>query len=503
MRILLDTNILIHREAATVVEPSIGELFAWIDRLHHEKMVHPKSVEEIERHGDPKVRRTFHAKLQAYSMIKVPAPLADAVASLTESLDKTQNDQNDTAILNELYCDRVDILITEDRGIRKKAEELGISEKVFTIDAFLEKCIAEHPNFIDYTSLSVRKLFIGRLRVENPFFDTFRNDYSGFDKWFNRKANDEAYVCYKAADVAAFLYLKVEDERELYVDIDPPFSRKRRLKIGSFKVGLNGFRLGERFLKIAFDNAIIQRVDEVYVTIFPRSVEHERLIQLFEDFGFKYYGEKSSVEGIERVYVRDFARHFDSADPKSTFPYVSRSARAFIVPIYPEYHTELLPDSILRTESPDDFVEQQPHRNAIRKVYVSRSIRRDMKRGDVLVFYRTGGYYRGVATTLGIVDGIYRDIPSEEAFIRLSRKRSVFSDQALRDQWNWRLNSRPFLVGFLYAYAFPKRPNLKELIEHHVIKDIDSAPRGFELLSRAQFEEVIALSRTNESTIVD
>jgi hypothetical protein len=35
----------------------------------------------------------------------------------------------------------------------------------------------------------------------------------------------------------------------------------------------------------------------------------------------------------------------EAKDPKVAFPYISRSARAFIVPIYPEYHTTLLPDS--------------------------------------------------------------------------------------------------------------------------------------------------------------
>src|SRR5258708_40106962 len=120
---------------------------------------------------------------------------------------------------------------------------------------------------------------------------------------------------------------------------------------------------------------------------------------------------------------------FDNQDPKLTFPYISRTSRAFIVPIYPQYHTSLLPDSILRTESPADFIEQEPHRNAIRKVYVSRSFFKDLRRGDVIVFYRTGGYYKGVATTLAIVEGVYQQIKDEEQFISLCRKRTVFNDK--------------------------------------------------------------------------
>jgi hypothetical protein len=226
--------------------------------------------------------------------------------------------------------------------------------------------------------------------------------------------------------LAAFLYLKVEGEQEPYPDIVPTFRPRKRLKIGTFKVNLNGYKLGERFLKIVFDIAIKQRVDEVYVTIFPHTVEQVRLIKLLEDFGFVQWGEKRNPFGAERVYLRDMTPRFDSSKPRLTFPYIRRSVRTFLVPIWPQYHTELLPDSILKTESPADFVEHEPYRNAIRKVYVSRSHFRDLKAGDVIVFYRTGGYYKSVVTTLGIVEGVHNDIQNEEQFLRLCRKRSVF-----------------------------------------------------------------------------
>ncbi len=48
-------------------------------------------------------------------------------------------------------------------------------------------------------------------------------------------------------------------------------------------------------------------------------------------------------------------------------------------------------------------------------------------------------------------------------------------------------NNRPFIVGFLYAYLFPKRPNMKELIDNGIIRDVNSAPRGFEPIREEQF----------------
>lgn len=74
MRALLDTNILIHREAATVVRLDIGALFGWLDRLGIEKWIHPASVSEIAAHADERVRRSFEAKLASYRLIEAPAP---------------------------------------------------------------------------------------------------------------------------------------------------------------------------------------------------------------------------------------------------------------------------------------------------------------------------------------------------------------------------------------------------------------------------------------------
>jgi hypothetical protein len=255
-----------------------------------------------------------------------------------------------------------------------------------------------------------------------------------------------------------------------------------------------------------FDNAIRQKVDEVYVTIFPRTIEQKRLIEILETFGFIKHGTKNSTIGEEAVYVREMTPSFNKENPKLTFPYIGRSSRAFLVPIYPTYHTSLLPDSILRTESAADFIEQEPHRNAILKVYVSRSVFRDLHKGDIIVFYRAagaGGYYKSVITTLGIVDAMYKHIQNETDFINLCRKRSVFSDQELRDQWNYRRNSRPFIVGFLYAYSFQRRPTMKELIENGIIRDVDSAPRGFERITNEQFTKILELSKTDLRFIVD
>jgi len=502
MKILLDTNIVIHRESIPL-HKGIGHLFRWIDNLNYKKCIHQVTLDEINKLRDEEKLKGFSIKLHSYNILPTTAPLNPSVDAISKKYDVSDKDVNDTKLLNEVHCGRVDFLITEDRKIHKKAFELGIDDRVFTIDGFLEKVTSENPQLTDYKVLSVRKEYFGNIDHQDEFFETFKEDYKGYEKWFNRKSDEPAYICRSAQKIVAFLYLKIEEENEPYPDIKPTFSKRRRLKIGSFKVALNGYKLGERLLRIIFDNALRFSVDEIYVTIFPRRIEQERLVSLLEDFGFKYHGTKLSESGEEQVYVRDFSRSASTNKPKTTYPYMSNKASKYLVSIRPEYHTNLFPDSILRTESPEDFVENEPFRNAISKVYVCRSLERDLKPGDIIIFYRTGGYYKGVISTLGIVENVVTSINDEQHLISLCRKRSVFSDDELIKYWSEQPSNRPFIVNFLYAYSFPKRINLKRLIELGIIQDIKSAPRGFEKISDDSFKTILMETKSDESIVVD
>lgn len=493
MKALLDTNIVIHRETSKIVNENIGTLFRWLDRLQHAKIVHPITADELKRHSDEEVVRTIGIKLESYQVLKTVAPLHSDVESVSNNIDTTDNDKNDTLLLNEVYCSRVDLLITEDKKIHQKALSLGINDKVFRIDSFIEKAITENPSLVDYKTLSVKKEYFGNIKIKDSFFDSFREDYLGFDDWFNSKSEKISYICSYEGEINAFLFIKPEDETENYSDITPILPPKKRLKIGTFKVTANGFKLGERFLKIIFDNAFKQRADEIYVTIFDKREEQERLISLLEDWGFNYHGTKSTKNGEEKVYVKPFKRgeEINITLPKLTYPFISKESDVFIVPIYQPYHTELFPDSILRTESPLDFIENEPHRNALSKVYISRSFERDLKSGDRIVFYRTGdsgnAIHTGVATTVGIVESVITDIKDEATFLSLCRKRSVFSDEELKKHWNYKKSSRPFIVNFLYAFSYPKRANLKWLNENGVIPNIMDMPRGFRKITQQDF----------------
>ena len=500
MKALLDTNIVINRETSQVVNQDIGILYRWLERARYTKCVHSLTIKEIEKHKDINVVNTFKIKLDSYELINIPSPLQKELVDISDKSDRNDNDKIDTQLLNEVFIGRVDILITEDKKIHHKARQLNIHDKVFTIDTFLEKTFAEHPDLVDYKVLNVQKIKFGEINLNDDFFTSLKEDYKGFGKWFIKKYDDEAYITINSNNglLLSFLYLKTEDNNENYSDIIPAFPPKKRLKIGTFKVINNGFRLGERFIKVIFDNALKNNVDDIYVTIYDKRDEQRRLIDLFEQWGFKLWGKKND----ELVYVRDFSKAIIEGNIKYSYPYISRNRDCFITPIYPDYHTELLPDSILNNESPEDFIEDFPHRNSINKVYVSRALEPHPKHGDLLIFYRTGGYYKSVITTIGVVDEVRYNFDNEEEFVLYCRKSSVFPENELRKMWKYD-SYRPFVIKFLFIYSFPHRINMKTLIELKILNGVNDAPRGFKKITREQLDIILENTKSDESFIID
>lgn len=163
MKALLDTNIIIHREANRIVSQDIGILYRWLDRGKYTKCVHSATVEEVKKNPNKETVDLFLVKLNSYELIDIPSPLKDEVKAVSAKYDVTDNDKVDTTLLNEAFSGRVDILITEDRKIHKKAQELGIQDKVFTIESFLEKTFSEHPELVNYKVLNVQKLKFGKI----------------------------------------------------------------------------------------------------------------------------------------------------------------------------------------------------------------------------------------------------------------------------------------------------------------------------------------------------
>lgn len=500
MRVLLDTNILIHREANRIINYDIGQLFNWLNKLHYDKYIHPISLEEIERYKDKKTVEAFTVKLESYNLLKHPLPFSQDVENVSKKIDVNDNDKYDTALLNEVFEETIDILITEDKKIHTKAKLLNISDKVFRIQSFLEQVTSENPELVDYKVLSVKKSDFGELNhiLREPFFDSFREDYQEFDKWFKRKSDNTCYVCYSEEELTAFLFVKVEEAgSENYSDINPAFKKKKRLKIGTLKVASNGYKIGERFLKIVFDNALQYKVEEIYVTVFNKRPEQEQLIEMLKGWGFIEHGNKTTPNGEEIVLTREFnKKNTNIKNPKKTFPFFSWDTRKYIVKIEHQYHTELFPDSINTREDKSKYIDNKPHRNRIGKVYISHNKDRHLKSGDILIMYRMGEErpkkYSSTVTSICIVEDVITNFKSFEDFYDVCKRRTlIMKDELEKDWWNRFPKYRPFVVKFLFAHSFPTpKPTLNDLNRIGVIPDIMNMPRGFIELNTEQFRNL-------------
>ena len=501
MKVLLDTNIVIYREDnRNASNYSIGHLFRWLDKLKYDKVIHPLTKKELAKFEDALSRKQMEIKLTSYLELKSNTiPDADFFA-LIHDPNPSENNYIDDCLLYELYLGHVDIFITEDRRLRNKAFFIGCENKVFSINSFISKVSAENPELIEYKALSVKKTYFGYVNVSDSFFDSFRSSYKNFDKWFARKCNEEAYIC-RAEDgkILGFLYLKLEDKSEHYPDIIPHLLPKKRLKIGTFKVESTGFRLGERFIKIIFDNALKQNAEEIYVTLFTDREELNALKSLLLRWGFYSFGVKKTSDGNEDVLLKTLHSFDPMLSPKENFPNIKYDVKKYILPIYPKYHTSLLPDSKLKTEDEIDFINMVPHRYALQKVYISWANLDGVNPGDIILFYRIGDKdnkkYSSVLTTVCVIDEIFSEINSEKELFDICQNRSVFSDSDLHYFWEKRAKNLS-VIKFIYIESFTKRLTLEYLWNNHIVKS-PYGPRPFHLLTDAQYDKILADSKTH------
>lgn len=322
---------------------------------------------------------------------------------------------------------------------------------------------------MEHSMLGLEKF--NSIDLDDPFFDTLKADYPTFSKWFKEKHESEAYTfrSSKGAQLDGFLYIKRENGE--VGDVDPPMQSEKRIKIGTFKINPHGTRLGERFIKRIFDAAISEGVDSIYVTVYEK---HASLIELFERYGFKRVGVKNHDNDYELV----LERRLDSflGDVVLDYPRIPlRKNRHFLISILPDYHSKLLPDSLLKTES-QSILQDVSHTNSIHKIYLSGSkIALDFAEGDTLLIYRMsdGGsaYYTSVVTSLCVVEEVTHisKFLKKEEFLKFCEPYSIFTTKELDGFYHSR--KYPYIIRFTYNMALTKRLNRKMLLEEVGLPD--------------------------------
>lgn len=340
------------------------------------------------------------------------------------------------------------------------------------------------------------------VNLEDPFFDSLKADYKGFEEWFGRKSDNDAYIQKKNdSSLQAFLYLKIEDEA--ITDVIPNFPEAKRLKVGTFKIEAHNTKLGERFVRMIMHHALYEKVEEIYVTIFEK---HVGLVNLLKKYGFEKKAIKGDTDNPESVYVKSMKCY--TGDICKDFPFIHTAGKnKYLLAIYPKFHTALFPDSILNTEirDKDSLIKDVSHTNSIHKIYLCKMNDVDqLKHGDIIIIYRTKeelkpAYYTSVATSICVVEEIKKpcDFDNLEEFIQYTNFYSIFDKGTLSYFYN---EKKTVVIKMTYNVAFNHRITNKDLVE-----GVKLNPKywGFFKLTDEQFNDIIKRGKIDDSLIID
>ncbi len=456
MRILLDTNIFIYREADHVISDDLQQLLSVLNKIKAELLIHPLSLGEIKRDRDTKRQAVMLSKIGAYLPLEMP-PVLEGGSEFFNIIDQKDNthDLVDNHILYAVYKDAVDFLITEDRDIHKKAIKLGIDNSVLLIAEALSVFRGHLQKDSIIIPPALERKPIHNLNVGDPFFDSLKDEYPEFDELFKKikREGRNCLVHYKDdGGIGALLIYKLEDEA---IDTIPPIPKKKRIKLSTLKVAQFGYKIGELFIKLSIDIAVSNGVSEVYLTHFVQS--DDRLIELITEYGFSHSGINSRREAIyikklfpETTKTKQFLP-FDITRFYYPSYYDGIDVKKFIIPIRPRYHSRLFTNykdrQIELAESVGYFIIEG---NTIKKAYICNSRIKRMAQGDIIIFYVSE---RRQLISVGIVEAIYGGLQDYQNIIKLVGKRTVYSVNEIQS-----IARKPSLVILFWQYWHLMQP---------------------------------------------
>lgn len=484
MRILIDTNIFIYRENEHVLPVNLEKLLKILNILNVKTLVHPKSIEELKRDLNEDRKKVALSKINTYQQLEsAPKPDSDINFLNLVGNPSNANDYVDNAILYSVYKDAVNYLITEDKGIQKKSDRLGIKDRVLHITEalrifgknVLDEKVSRPP--------AIKEEFVYNLNINDPFFDSLKKDYP-FEKWFKerKKEGRKCWVYFfEDGSIGALLIYKVENE---VLDSFPPFPAKERLKLSTFQVTHTGYKIGELFIKLTVEYCTKNNLSEIYLTHFTKSDDY--LVDLITEYGFNKVAKK--ING-EDVYLKELLFDMDkvrSSHPteisKKFYPafYDGLRINKFIVPIRPEFHQRLFTDyrgrQTILSEHLGEFIIEG---NTIKKAYLNRSNNTKISSGDILLFYRSK--YKQELTSLGVVEKVFSKLSDKDKIIMYVGNRSVYSVPEIE-----KIAEKPTMVIlFTWHLHFANPVKLSDLKKMNIF-----APQSMALISHEKYLQI-------------
>lgn len=437
MLLLIDTNILIPLEdTAKELPQEFADFRRICSDLGYQIFIHPEQASDINRDKNQTRREIVLSRIRQYPQIPNPPTVSDAELQANGWNQNKDNDRVDNLLLQALNRGAVHFLITNDAGIHKKAKKINCHESVFRFEQILSFLKGKLKPESQVPS-GLKERFLYEFDVNMPFFDSLRNGYQGFNKWYLKCAKSQRKAwCISQTECTEpqAMCIYKEEENVSIVDNGDILPGKI-LKLSTLKVSeeVRGRKLGERLLFAAFKYADEHKINWVYLHTYGK--EHELLVGLCEEYGFVYAGEY----GKDQVYLKQMTPQEDAGSSQTPlefsvkyYPHFmqNESVNKYLIPIKSDYHNQLFADisDITNSFFADDPSMYKAPANTIKKVYLCHAKIKKIKAGDVLLFYRTGD--RKSIEAIGIVEKTLRT----QDFNTLSKivaKRTVFNDSEI------------------------------------------------------------------------
>jgi len=504
MRILLDTNIIILREDNRVIQEDLQNLLRVIQKLDYKILLHPKSIEDINRDPDDDRRKITISKFKTYDTLE----RAPDVNTDLEFLDRIGSSRNENETIDDflvyaIYRNAVNFLITEDLGIHKKARRIELSERILNVIEALDLFKKELPKDVNLPP-ALQKTSMASLDVNDPIFDSLREDYKNFNNWYANKSRTgrECWVYIRNNRfLGAILIFKFENES---IASEPPLERKPRLKIATMKVSHVGHKIGELLLKLSFGFAIKNNIPEIYLTHFTR--ENDYLVDLIDEYGFN----KVSIINYdwtdipEDVFLKkiiinkeDILNLTPSEISKKFYPnfYDGIQARKHIIPIQPLYFERLYTDFPGRQTTIDEHLGQFIiEGNTIKKAYLSHASSRQMNAGDILLFYRSEDVQS--ILSIGVIDGVEYDMTDPTEILSMVGKRTVYSYAEIEEI----SKKATTVILFNHHFHFKKPVKYNKLLNENILR---GPPQSITKIEHEDYQKIKSLGGIDERFTFD
>lgn len=312
--------------------------------------------------------------------------------------------------------------------------------------------------------------------IDQPFFDSLRESYPGFNDWFVKcsRENRKCYLLEVENNIVALLIYHIETiDGHQISEINGNALKMCTLKVAETAFG---YRLGELFLKKMFELGIRSSIPHIYLTVFPH---HNHLIDLLSKYGFekRVFVNKDGDEELRmiKILIKPSRTSFKQAITSHPFYFDDESVNKFVIPINPMFYNTLFKDGGFRVPTLFDISESSLNEiegNTISKAYLCKSKSLAMKSGDLLFFY--GSKTIKSIEPIGVLDNVIytKDIKELKELVK---RKTVYSDEQLEEMLNGKKEVTVLVFRLLYYLSHP--------IKHNIIKTLDSYANNFQTIT--------------------